>query len=449
MKISKAINLALAMLLLAACGKQPGSEACISGRGKSEVLDIMQDWYLWNDEAEQFDKYQNIDLSQFADTNALLDFLRYRPEEFDRGFSYITTPEEEASFFDEGQFVGFGFGLSLLGENELYINRIFADSPAATAGFERGFRVLAINGRTIAEIGVEGLAAALGPDEAGFSATFTVTDTSGTELPPIELVKSVVTIDSVSEVTVLQDGSGNDVGYLLFETFISPASAELREAFTQFNEQSIRNIVIDLRYNGGGLVSVSEVLASLLAGDGNVGNVYSMTTFNSARAAEFNETSSFQEEDAALTLDKIVFITSDGSASASEMVINGLEPYFADENLALVGSTTFGKPVGQFAFDFCGETRRLRAVTFKTVNALGSGEYFSGLPVDCEADDDVFAPLGDASENSLAAALAYIGTGSCPLTSMAPGFNISRAGGAVKARPLSGPGIAQQHAGAF
>lgn len=445
------------VLLLASCGGGGGSvpskfepntpEACFAGSGKAEVLNIMQDWYLWNDEADQFNKYRNIDLDNFSDADGLLNFLRYRPAEFDRGFSYITTPEEEEAFFGEGQFIGFGFGMVQIGD-EIRFSQIYPGSPAESAGFQRGFGLLAINGRSIAEIAAaEGLSAALGPAEAGFSLTFTVENAAGVELPPAELSKALVTIDPVPFVTTLQDGGGNDVGYVLFNTFITSASDELRAAFAQFEAGSLSRVVIDLRYNGGGLVSVSEVLASLLAGDGNIGQIYSVTTFNSARAADFNETSLFHAEANALTLDKIVFITSGGSASASELVINGLTPYFTGPGqLALVGSTSFGKPVGQFGFDFCDEEFRLRAVTFKSVNAQGEGDYFDGLPVDCPAGDDVFNQLGDPAEASLAAALEYMETGSCPAAS-APRFGLNRLKAEV--RPVTGPGLARHYAGAF
>lgn len=464
MKIPKlktvSLHLIPAMLvqLLSACGGSGGTppskfelntpEACFSGSGKAEVLDIMQDWYLWNDEAGQFNKYRDVDLREFEDAAALLSFLRYQPGEFDRGFTYITTPEEEEAFFGEGQFVGFGFSMVRIG-NEIRFSQVFGNSPADAAGFERGYRLLEINGRSITQIdAAEGLAGALGPANVGYSLIFTVENTAGVELPPVELSKALVSIAPVPLVTYMQDSAGNDVAYVLFNTFISSASEALRFAFDDMGVTSggVSRVVIDLRYNGGGLVSVSEVLASLLAGPGRVGDIYTVHRFNSARATEFDTSVPFHSEPEALTLEKIVFITSEGSASASELVINGLEPYFSDIELALVGSATFGKPVGQFGFDFCDENFRLRAVTFKSVNANGEGDYFDGLPVDCAAEDDISNPLGNPNEASLAAALEYMGTGSCPVSS-APGVGISRV--EPKARPVTGPGLAQQYAGAF
>ncbi len=447
---------AILPVLLAACdsaGNAVESLAvdadCFSGSGKEEVRDIMREWYLWNDEADQFNKYRNLDLGDFTDANELLDFLRYRPGQFDRHFSYITTPEDEASFFDAGEFVGFGFSMLQVG-GEIRFSQVYAGSPAQDAGFERGFRLVALNGRSVAQIMAnEGLSEALGPEEVGHRVTFTVEDVDGDPLAPVSLRKAVVSIDPVPLVDYVQDSGANDVAYVLFNTFINSAGDALSSAFADIGTQGVNRVVIDLRYNGGGLVSVAEILASLLAGPGHVGDTFVLHQFNNDRAPAFNETSSFQPEANALDLDRIVFITSGGSASASELVINGLEPYFDDTELALVGSTTYGKPVGQFAFDFCDSSYRLRAIAFRSVNAVGFGGYYDGLPVDCAAGDDVSLPLGNPNEASLAAALEYMGTGSCPV-SLAPGFGVSRAaGGVVKAQPVFGATLARQYAGAF
>jgi carboxyl-terminal processing protease len=450
------IPVILPLLLLTACGSDGDSVSrvaqggeCFSNEGKAEVLNIMEDWYLWNDEADQFNKYRNLDLDDFDDAADLLSFLRYLPGQYDRGFSYITTPEEEEAFFGEGEFIGFGFGM-LLVDNEIRLSQVYAGSPAdVVGGFQRGFRLMAINGRTIDQIMAnEGLTAALGPSRIGFSATFDVEDVDGDPQPPVSLSKAIVTIDPVPVVDVL--GSGDDIGYILFNTFISSANIQLRDAFALFATENVDKVVVDLRYNGGGLVSVSDVLAGLLIGPGHESDIYTTYRFNSDRAPDSNISSFFQPESDALTLDKIVFITSSGSASASELVINGLEPYFPNPgDFALIGVATYGKPVGQFAFDFCDADYRLRAVTFQSVNVNGEGEYFDGLPVDCPAEDDLSLALGDPAEASLAEAVSYLENGDCPL-SFAPGFGISRAGSSpVKARPVFGPTLAQQYAGAF
>lgn len=145
------------------------TSACSVDTEKQEVLQIMQQWYLFNDEAAQFNKYQNINLNAFADGDALLDFLRYLPNQFDRGFSFISTPAEDEAFFGRGEFGGFGFSLVQTGFNDFFIRQVFSSSPAGQAGIERGYRLTAIDGRTIAQINAaEGVSAALGPAKSAF-----------------------------------------------------------------------------------------------------------------------------------------------------------------------------------------------------------------------------------------------------------------------------------------
>lgn len=203
-------------------------------------------------------------------------------------------------------------------------------------------------------------------------------------------------------------------GYLVLSTFISTANQQLRDAFAMFSQAGIQDLIVDLRYNGGGLVSTANLFASLLAGPGSTGLTFSSTEFNSANAMQ-NVSTSFSAEANAITLNRIVFITTGSSASASELVINGLEPYFTGaREVASVGSATFGKPVGQSGFEFCNSSKLLRAVTFRTTNVNGVGDYFNGLPVDCAAGDDLTRLLGDVNENMLATAISYIQNGSCP-----------------------------------
>lgn len=461
MKIIVALFGLTGLVLLGGCNSSSASSAgnrstpavtsCLTGTGKQEVLDIMRDWYFWNDETEQADKYET-GVGDFSDVGALLDYLRYRPSTFDRGFTFVTTPEEENAFFEEGTFVGFGFGMTRIGNtHDIRITQVYAGSPADMGGLERGFRLVAVDGRSIAQIDLnEGINEALGPAVTGEIHTLTVEDRAGNLLPDIQLTKAAVDLDPVAVVRILNDAGGDSVGYIFFRTFVTTAVDELRAAMLQFQQQMIRKVVIDLRYNGGGLVSVAEVLGSLLAGPGNVGVPFFFQEFNSDNM-DFNQTSLFHSESASLDLDKIVFITTGGTASASELLINGLKPYFEDagEAIAIVGSPSYGKPVGQSAFDFCGDTQRLRAITFKTVNVRGEGDYFNGLPVDCPANDDLQSLLGDDSEESLSVALNYLNDGTCNSMAIVQGL-----GGAGKAKAtampvLSGPKIWHHYAGAF
>jgi C-terminal processing protease CtpA/Prc len=415
--IPKLIRIVVPALLVIGCNGSGGGGGngvvatpapCSVAGQKLTVLERMQDIYFWNDEAEQQAKYRGLDVDSFTNAETLLGFLRYRPDDFDRGFTFLTTAESETQFFGEGVFVGFGFSFELLRGDELRIKQVFAGSPAEAAGFARGFRILEVDGRSIAAIqAAEGLNEVFGPPTPGFSLNFLIEDLASNQFPTVA-AKAEVTIDPLPQYRVI-NAVDKTIGYLEFRTFISTSNSALLEAFAEFTAQGVTDVIVDLRYNGGGLVSVAEFMASLLAGPAHVGKVLSMTHFNRANRA-LDETSRFSSESNSIDLNSIVFITTDNSASASELVINSLEPYI---NVALIGSDTFGKPVGQLASDFCDQ--RLRAVAFETINADDEGQYFDGLPVDCDAADDLNFAIGDPAEASLAAAMTYVTTGACPV----------------------------------
>ena len=208
--------------------------------------------------------------------------------------------------------------------------------------------------------------------------------------------------------------NGKQVGYVRLTNFINPAIADLQDAFADFRAAGVTEYVIDLRYNGGGGINVLEAFADLL-GRGNEGNVFETIAFRDSKSSN-NETYRFQADSRSVAPTKIAFITTSGSASASEALINGMVPYLGT-NMAMVGTDTFGKPVGQSAFDLAACDDRLRVVTLQLENADGNGNYYSGLadtvPVTCRASDDIFNDFGDPNEDMLAQALAFLNGQSC------------------------------------
>lgn len=407
------------LAVLAGCSSSGSSEngpalACTVALQKQAVANLMQEWYLFNDEVEQQQKYAGLDPSQFATPEELLEFLLYRSDRFDRDFSFITTPQVDQQFFGNGQFVGFGFGSKFADSpmnTDLRLTQIIAGSPAEAAGLARGQQILTIDGRTIAEIEqAEGLSSALGPSDLGIMLSFRVRRSDGSEFDA-DIAKALVTLDPVPQATTFTAGA-RTVGYLDFRTFVSTADARLRQAFAQFQAAGVTALIVDLRYNGGGLVSTAQLLTDLIGGFIADGQVQARTLYNSAKSA-LNRTTVFQTQANSLTLlNQVVFITTGSSASASELVINALEPHSV---VGLVGAPTFGKPIGQGALNFCGGQYLLRAVTFETVNSLGAGQFYDGLPVDCPAADELERDLGDPLEASLASAMGLVENGSCPI----------------------------------
>ena len=286
----------------------------------------------------------------------------------------------------------------------LRLTRVFADSPAARAGFERGQQIVALDGRSIAEIeAAEGVDAVLESP----SVEFTIRNLDDSEFT-VSVAQGVVTIDPVPQYRVI-DNNGSLTGYVELETFISTADAKLEAAFDDFIAAGVQDVIIDLRYNGGGLVSTAELLGDLLGGSIAQGLVFSETQFNADRV-DNNTTELFELKTNSLSLARLVIIASENTASASELLTNSMEPTSAD--VVIVGARTFGKPVGQIGIPFCDQL--LRPTAFQTLNGEGFGDYFDGLPADFEVDDDLDKPIGADDDPNVIAALTYLATGNWP-----------------------------------
>jgi hypothetical protein len=256
---------------------------------------------------------------------------------------------------------------------------------------------------------------ALGPNAVGTSRVLTFRDPAGT-VRSSNITKAEYSIDPVSNrygAKVIND-NGKLVGYLNLRTFIDTAEPDLFAAFDQFRQQGVTEIIIDLRYNGGGLVSIAELMGDLM-GAGRQGQVFSYTTFRPSKSAE-NDSYSFNPRQQSIRPTKIAFIGTESSASASELVINSMAPYLGN-NMALVGEDTYGKPVGQIAIDRAACDDRLRVVAFRTENASRQGDYYTGLastvPNTCAASDDYTRQLGDPREEMVARALDFLAGRSC------------------------------------
>lgn len=362
------------------------------------VRDTLQDIYLW------YKDLPAADPALYASPEAFLEAVRYRPR--DTTFSYIAGKAATDAFYSDSQFVGLGLASKLLADNDLRLTQVFPDSPASDVGLQRGERILEIGGRTIADLSANGLlGGAFGPSDIGVSVELRVRGLDGAERK-VTMVKRLVTIPTVSQ-TALFDADGKQVAYLHFRNFVRPSTAALDAAFRDFRLAGVRELVLDLRYNGGGLISVAQHLASLIGGVRTNGQVFVEYAHNDKNAFR-NEQYRFDDPAHALDLERVVVITTHASASASELVINALRPFV---KVVTVGEPSYGKPVGQYTFDFCDKT--LFPVAFATRNARGEGDYFDGIPADCPARDDLDHALADPQEGALAEALHVVRTGAC------------------------------------
>jgi carboxyl-terminal processing protease len=387
-----------ACLVSATLTSSASAQSNCSTLGQSlTVRDVMERHYLW------YQFIPSLDPARFSSPEAYLDAIRYRP--FDRGFSYIASREETEAYYSSSQFVGIGLSTRVDG-GELRVLQVFADSPAAEAGLARGARIREINGQSVAQlIANNTLDQAWGAASPGVVVDVRFESRTG-EAKRAQMVKRLVTIPTVSLTRVL-DVDGRAVGYFELRNFVEPSFAAIDEAVAVLREARVSQIVLDLRYNGGGLVDVSTHLASLIGGAVVRGQVFGEMKHNDKNRSE-DETIRFREVASPLELSRVIVVTTRSSASASELLINGLRPYLP---VIVIGDATYGKPVGQYGFNFCDKT--LVAVAFSIVNARGEGDYFDGIAADCVAGDDVERDLGDPLEASLAEALHYARTGAC------------------------------------
>jgi carboxyl-terminal processing protease len=416
----------------------PSATSCALVDRQNWAASVLREWYLFPETLPAA-----LSPSGYSTVNDYVDALTAtaRSQGRDRFFTFVTSIAEENAFFSSGASAGFGVRLSLDSTaRRLFISEAFENAPALTAGIDRGTEIQAIgttasNLRTVSDIllaeGSAGITNALGPSTPGTVRVLRVTDAGGTrDLTVTKANFDIVPVSSRYGARVISDG-GRQVAYLNLRTFISTADAQLRSAIDQFRAQGISNFVVDLRYNGGGLVSTAELMGDLLGGNRLTSEVFSVTTFRPEKASN-NETKRYAPQPQSASPVKIAFITTSASASASELVINSMIPYYGT-NLALIGSNTFGKPVGQIAIDRTACDDRVRVVAFSTQNSVNGGFYYSGLAssvrVSCQAADDITRPLGDASEASLRQALNFIGGVACtPISSGGQTSQALRAG---------------------
>jgi carboxyl-terminal processing protease len=397
-----------ATLVLGACGggsgsriPRPAADVCSIPQQNLTIYQLMQQYYLWYEELPELDP------RAFPSPEALLDELRFAP--LDR-FSYLTTRAEEEALFGESQFVGLGFR-TWLADGGVRVSDVFEGGPADEAGLVRGSTILAVDGVPIAIVLEQpgGFSAALGPAEVGYEVSLHFRNPDQQEY--IEtLAKTVVTIPPVTALHVFEV-NGMPTGYLVLRNFVQPGIPALNEAFQQLRAAGVTQLIVDLRYNGGGLLAVLEHLADLLGSRIAPGAPFAAVLHND-KNTERDYTSLFRSTPlaSALDLERLVLISTHATASASEMLINGMSPYVAS---VTVGSATYGKPVGQLGFLFC--ERILRPVSFRTVNSLGAGDYFDGIPADCPAGDTLDVPFGHEGEASYDAAVFWLEHGFCPV----------------------------------
>lgn len=440
--------------------------------------------YLWNDAIPEYEVFNPRRYRQYSDqldnyNKELFDITQLKinpatgkPYEFVSHtstypkYSYITDKDSNnpaagssvpkiSEVTLEGVGTDFGIALGAVFSSQsayqVYLRYVNQGSPADKGGLNRGDVILEVNGRT--------LGSNFSSDQNFLDAEFDKSSlrirgrkNNGTEFTRT-LSKATYNSSPIFKDTIISR-SNRKIGYLAFARFSNPSNANspLNLSFSKFAAGGVTDLVIDLRYNGGGYVSTAEHLANLIAPSTLNGSVmfteYFNTTLQTGKATILKKqplltssgktqysngqiityydidysvaenTYKFKKAGSLNGVTKVVFLVSDNTASASELVINVLKPYL---DVKLIGSTTYGKPVGFFPITI--DKYDVYYSMFESRNSKGEGGYYAGFTPNGTAPDDVTHDFGDPNEAQFAAAINYLLNGS--LTAKAPVATIS------------------------
>ncbi len=358
------------------------------------VYNYMKDRYYW------YKYLPNIDPSSYSSPYALLDDLRY---ELDK-WSFIINKEVLDNYFNNGSYIGYGFKLQFFND-KLYISEVFPNSPANRANLTRGTQILQINGQDVSSMTQAQINDAFGEDKIGVTTTLYVNQNN--QGRSLTLSKEEIFAPSVVKKVILHENN-ETIGYLLFDKFVQPSNNELDSAFAYFKEHNITKLIVDLRYNSGGLLSVAQHLSSLIIGK-EYKDLPAFSLYFNDKHNNLNSTYYFLDLRNALHISEVYFLVTHQTCSASEAVINALNPYI---DVRTFGSKTCGKPVGMVGATFC--NKYLMPIEFKIVNSANRGDYFGGMNPTCQANDDITHDFGDKNETMLSSALYYLKHKICP-----------------------------------
>lgn len=325
-----------------------------------------------------------------------------------------------------------------ISSTDLRVRYVNPGSPAAAAGLHRGDLILSIANVPGLDVNnttdLNAITAALSAKSIGM----TLRRANGTTYA-VNIAAANYTANPVMKDTVYNTSSGKKVGYLVFSVFTDSINAKpkLDAAFDYFINQGITDLVVDLRYNGGGYVSTAEYLDNLIVPAAKSGaKMYTAfynnklqndqhpllnTQFN-IKPGEFsqaNNTVLFSKKKSLnLSSNRVIFIVTGRTASASELTINNLRPHM---DVKLIGTKSYGKPVGFFNIPI--NRYQLYITEFETKNAANQGGYYAGMtPASADypgylSADDVTKDFGDPTEGLLSHALSYIDVGTYAIAS--------------------------------
>ncbi|MFO7672696.1 MAG: S41 family peptidase, partial [Lutibacter sp.] len=393
----------------------------------------MNSWYNWqtsvpdlaNTKDDDRDAYYTY-LNGAADPDDFFYTLLFQKGTTDR-FSWIVKDFVELNNSFQGITKSLGVRLSAVAINSgvdiiFYVRYVAPGSPADVAGIKRGDIINALDGVIMTAANYSNVAAKLSNE----TVTFSIVTENGVLIADKTITAAVISEDPVYFKKVFTDIEGKKVGYLVYNSFRSSYNDELNAAFADFKNQGIQELILDLRLNGGGSVLTSAYLASMINASAGT-ETFAKLTFNAKHTSQ-NSSYTFQnklnvydvngnktgeENINRLTgLNQLYVLTSSSTASASEMIINGLKPFMP---VKVIGTTTYGKNVGSITLydspssDFTSESSAnsahlyaMQPIVFQIYNKLDQSHYTQGFVPNIEIKEFQFwnniLPFGDENE---------------------------------------------------
>jgi len=397
---------------------------------QADVPNLADDRFATQDGLNSF-------LGGYSKPQDLFEDLLYKPSsKFPTGqaidrFSWIvedyTVLEQELQGTSKNSGIDFRLSYKKGSSTDLvgFVRYVIPNSDAAAKGMKRGDVFTGVNGTQLTASNYRQLLI----ESDSFTLNLADINADNVVTPNNKSVSLVKTILDENPIlinkVIVQDN--HTIGYLMYNGFYANYDTQLNEAFAQLRDQQITDLVLDLRYNGGGSVLTATRLASMITGD-FTGQIFAKQKWNDKVNAFFESeepeslinrfTDKIGDKDVAkLRLTKVYILTSSGTASASELVINGLAPYIS---VVQIGDVTVGKNVGSITlYDSESFTKNqvnpnhkyaMQPLVLKIVNASGFGEYTDGLQPAYKQLEYVYTlgVLGDKEEPLLSKAISVI-----------------------------------------
>lgn len=401
----------ISFALLFSCSKDntSGNSDDLLKKEKDYTLTVMNDIYYWYDQVPQ-----NIKPGPIPTLEKYFDTLLAPVDRWSwmmNGSEYLSMETGEYKIYG----ASFGQPIDYYADYSIRVRYVFENSPMSENGVKRGYELTHLNGIPVSTLIQNNTINTILAQQTN---SFTFKDYSGNSFSFTSSSRIVSTRSTLKTLVFTPTDFKNlpyNVGYLNYYTFNNNMLSDITSAITLFKNSNIRELILDLRYNGGGDGDALEYLANLIAPETSQGQIIGKRKHNSKYAAYDVNTATMtivNRTSNSLNLNRIIILTSAATASASEVLLNGLRPIM---NIIQVGRTTYGKPTGMYVIpypesNYTNPTYVLLPICFYTVNKNGFGAYENGISPDHSRPDDLYHDFG-VDEDWIKASLTYITTG--------------------------------------